>query len=333
MKLRKRLLAGLAVPVLAGTGALAAAGTAHAAVPNVNSNGVVGYSAVQNGNNAYFTHQVSQFGLGDPQYSVNNPSIPVNPVLAAVLSHLHVGTWNSFSLPAGLNVQAARVGFCGGTREYGRNADAGTTVQELLIPVSASRYDVLAVAGVLPASGGDVCLSSELPAGEASLVLKNVPVSDTVQMQLLYDGNHAHNGVGAGRATFVATDLSHPTTSQVNTPGPVFTHHADSEFFEAENGIIGATGPGTATASLPATVLPDSRFPNNAVVEAHVLLNANDTATGNEVQATLQSNAAWDAVPDASQVGGVIVGAPSVFKSDHFTSFVASGVWPAQAAG
>ena len=334
MKLRRRLAAVFAVPVLVAGVALAAGGAAHAVVPNVVSNGVVGYSAVENGNEAYFTHQVSQFGLGDPQYSVNDPKIPVNPFLAGVLNSLHVDQWSRFSLPPGLNVAAARVGFCGGTRQYGPGANAGTTIQELIIPVSATRYDVLAVEGQFPANGGNVCLSSELPTGYAALVLKNIPLSDTVQLQLLFDGAHPHNGTHAGDATFIATDLSEPTSQQVNTndnsgPGRVFTRTGGSQFYEAENGIIGATG--SATQSLAATILPDSRFPNLATVEAHVLLNAN-VINGHEVQATLQSNADWDAVADVTQVNGVIDGAPGVFKSDHFDTFTAPGVWPATPA-
>lgn len=300
---------------------------AHAAVPNVNSNGVVGYSAMQNGNDAYFTDQVSQFGLGDPQYSVSNPRLPVNTALAAALNSLHVGgSFTEIGDFGGANVAAARVGFCGGT-EAGA-ANAGTTIQELIIPVSDTRYDVVAVTGKFAANGGNACLGSSLPAdAEAALVLENVPVSHTARLQLLFDGRHAHNGTSAGGASFIASDLTGTAANQVNRAG-VFAH-AGSEFYEADNGITGATG--TATQSLGSTVLPDSRFPNLAAVEAHVVLNANDTATGGEVKGTLQSGKAWDVVADATQVGGVIDGAPGVFKSDHFDSFVAPGVFPVTA--
>jgi len=325
MKLTRRLAAALAVPALALGAGVAVAGSAHAATPVVDTTGVIGYQAVQNGNVTYYTHETSYFGLGDPQYSVNNPQLPVNPLLAAELHGLSVGTWHSFSNPAGVVVKAARLGLCGGAHSF----NDGTTVQELIVPVSATTFDVVALEGQFPGavSGGDVCLNPTLPTGMAAVVLRNIPDADTVQLDLLFDGLHAHNGTGAGHATFVGTDLTHPTANTVSTPHPVFSHNGgNSEFYEAEAGVLGVTG-GNPTSGLAGPVLPDVGSPNMVVREAHVGLNGN-TIGGSEVHGTLQSDTAWTAVPDATEHNGLITGAVSVFAADHFSNYVAPGVFP-----
>ncbi|HEY0933682.1 MAG TPA: hypothetical protein VGD91_08070 [Trebonia sp.] len=315
-----------AVP-LAAAAALTMGGIAHAApapaapapAPSANSDGTIGYQAVQNlGGATYFTHIIGQFGLGDPQYGLTNPTLKSNPLLSVFLNNLPSNhTWENFNNGFGFTVDATRVGLCGGENHF----DAATTVQSMMIPVSNHTYDVVAIEGQAT-PGGEGCLNSALPAGKISLLLKNVPSRDTTQLEVLYDGHHAHNGVPAGFATIVANDLSRPNLAVANTPGRIFPV-AGNELYEADAGIIGADG--APTAGLPGDVLPDSSGPNLVVKLAHVALNGNDLNTGDEVHGTLQSDAAWVAVPVVDHARGLVAGAVSVFKSDHFSVYSAPG--------
>jgi hypothetical protein len=319
-----------AVP-LAAAAALAFGGVASAApaasasaVPTVDSNGTIGYQAVQDSSNTtYFTHITSYFGLGNPQYGKKNPVLQPNKLLTILLDKTKLGMWVPFTNPTGFTVNAARVGLCGGT-EYGKGgSNAGTTAQELIIPVTPRTYDVVAIEGQFANSPqGDSCLDSTLPSGSAAVLLSDVSDRDTVQLDVIYDGLHPHNGVPAGNATFVATDLSTPSAAQISTSKPVFkTPH--SEFYEADAGLVGATG--RPTSSLAGDVLADSNGPNLAVKLAHVQLNGNNTSTGHEVHGTLQSDAAWTAVPVVYHAYGDYAGAVSVFFSDHFSVYTAPG--------
>ena len=315
-----------AVP-LAAAAALTMSGVAHAAGPvaTVDSQGTIGYQAVQNAGGAtYFTHIIGQFGLGNPQYSTGNPTLQVNR-LSHYLNDLPVnagnGGWVPFTNNEGFTTAAVRVGLCGGFHR----AHAGTTVQEMIVPVSTGRYDVVAFAGQYAAGtpNDDACLDSTLPTGELNVLLRNVPARDTTQLDVIYDGEHSHNGVQAGVATLVANDLSHPSSATANTPGQVFGS-ARSEFYEADAGLIGADG--TPNSTLTGDVLPDTRGPNLAVKLAHVQLNGNDDNSGNEVHGTLQSDAAWEALPVVDHTHGEIAGAVSAFSYDHFSVYTAPGV-------
>jgi hypothetical protein len=329
-----RRIAFSAVP-LAAAAALTLGGVANAAptqaVPTVDNNGTIGYQAVQDSNDTtYFTHITSYFGLGNPQYGPRNPVLIPNPAVTAFLHQIGVGHFKPFNNPQNIVVDAARVGLCGGT-EYGiGHTNAGTTVQELIVPVAQFRYDVVAFEGQFAFSPqqGDACLDSTLPTGppnhpsQAAVLLSNVPDTDTVALDVLYDGLHSHNGVPAGFATFVATDLSRPSANEISTPHAVF-QTPSSEFYEADAGLVGADG--SPTSSLGGDILPDSNGPHLAVKLAHVQLNGNDAATGHEVHGTLQSDAAWTAVPVVYHAGGDYAGAVSGFFSDHFSVFTAPG--------
>lgn len=330
MKLNLRLAAPLAaVAVIAAGGAAFAATAAPAAtVPVIdNTNGVVGYSAVQNGSVTYFTHQGGQYGLGDPQYSLSDPQLPYSPLVGALVDSLHEGRWTPhFSNTTGVTVKAVRMGLCGGTRSF----NAGTTVQELLVPDSATTYAVVAVAGQFAGTSGDACQSGDLPSGEATLLLRHIPDRDTLHADLMYDGRSAHNGTHAGYATFVATDMSHPAgnTNQVSTPGKVFLggNGTTDEFYEAEDGLLGVTG--DASSSLSGPVVLDVSSPNMVAREAHILLNGNDISTDSEVSDSLQSGAFWDVQADATVQGSTVTGGVSAFKSDHTSFYTAPGVFP-----
>jgi len=327
LKLKLKFIAPVAVvAALATAGGALAASSSPSVNPNVDTVGIVGYSALQNGNDTYFTHMGGQFGLGDPQYNVDNPQIPFRPFIGALVDGLSGSTWTAFTNPLGITVSAAREQLCGGLHSTNR----GEAIEEAIVPDSATTVAVVAIVGQYAPNGGDPCMSAVLPRGLARAVLKHVPDADTIKLDLLFDGEHAHNGTSAGNASFIATDLSHPTANQVNTPGPVFGDRdgdATSEFYEAQNGLIGVKG-GTPTASLPSLIVPDVRFPNMVAVEAHGALNGN-SLTG-EVFGSFQSGAAWTVTPDVTEQGGnVITGAVSQYRSDHFSMFTAPGVFPA----
>jgi len=329
LKLKPRFALPAALLLAVGIGAGAFAATSAPAVnPNVDTVGIVGYSALENGNNTYFTHMGGQFGMGDPQYNVDNPQIPFSPAVGTLLSSLHFGTWVPFFNPLGITVSAAREQLCGGTSSF----DRGTAIEELIVPDSATTYDVVAIQGVYAPNGGDPCMSAVILTGEAAIVLRHVPDRDTVKLDLLFDGFHAHNGTFPGYASFIATDLSSPTANQVNSNHRVFPTRATgrtSEFYEAQNGLIGVRG-GTPTSSLPSLIVPDVNFPNLVMKEAHGALNGNDIATASEVFGSFQSGAAWTVTPDVTEQGGnVITGAVSPYKSDHFSMYTAPGVFPA----
>ena len=325
MKLKPRFALPAALLLAVGIGAGAFAATSAPAVnPNVDTVGIVGYSALENGNQTYLTHMGGQFGMGDPQYNVDNPQIPFSPLVGALLRSLPFGTWAPFTNPFGVTVSAAREQLCGGTSSF----DRGTAIEELIIPDSTTTYDVVAIQGHYAPNGGDPCMSAVILTGRAAIVLRHVPDRDTVKMDLLFDGLHAHNGTHAGFASFIATDLSSPTANQVNSDQQVFGRMGrTSEFYEAQNGLVGVQG-GTPTSSLPSLIVPDVRFPNMVMVEAHGALNGN--SLNGEVFGSFQSGQAWTVTPDVTEQGGnVITGAVSQYKSDHFSMYTAPGVFPA----
>jgi hypothetical protein len=311
-----------AVP-LAAAAALAMSGVAQAqaaATPLGSTDGTIGYQAVQDvGGATYFTHVIGQFGLGNPQYLNTNPTLQVDDGFASYLGGLTPGVWSTFDNTDDNTVDAARIGLCGGVD----HVDAGITVQEVIVPVSPHSYDVVAFSGQFNGPGDD-CLDSALPSGSAAVLLEGVPTRDTVQLDVIYDGANAHNGATAGNATFVANDLSSPSSASIDTSGtstPFPT--ADNEFYEADAGVIGAEG--APRSSLAGDVLPDSKGPHLVVKLAHVQLNGNNLNNGREVRGTLQSDAAWKAVPVTYHHNGDIAGAVSVFKADHFSVYTAPG--------
>lgn len=327
MKLKPRFALPAALLLAVGIGAGAFAATSAPVVnPNVDTVGIVGYSALQNGNDTYFTHMGGQFGLGDPQYNVDNPQIPFHPFIGSLVDSLSGHSWTRFTNPLGITVSAAREQLCGGLHSF----DRGKAIEEVIVPDSATTVAVVAIVGQYAPNGGDPCMSAVLPSGVAEAVLKHIPDRDTIKLDLLFDGEHAHNGTTAGNASFIATDLSHPTANQVNTDTPVFggeSMDATSEFYEAQNGLIGVKG-GTPTASLPSEIVPDVNFPGLVAKEAHGALNGN--SLNGEVFGSFQSGQAWTVTPDVTEQGGnVITGAVSQYRSDHFSMYTAPGVFPA----
>lgn len=310
MKVGKRVTAALAVPFLAGAGAFAIAGTAHAAAgttaPAINRVGTAGYeAAVLNDNQTYLTHITGYVGLGNPQYGGDNPTLPSQ------------ADGNFTSTPAGSAEPitdymelppSARIGL-----DDGSGADNSAYI--LAIPVSSDAYDDVAFYGNTITYDGYTAIR---PGGEYEVLLANVKSSHTTELDVLYDGRHNYDGFAAGSATFFARDLSakHPTSFKAN----INLDGISGEFYHGVAGVV--TDPPTATTL--GTTLPVAGAKSQIeVVFAHVALNGNTlTGTGNqttEFYGTLQSGAAWSVVPDVFENrGGNIEAGPGVFFDDHF---------------
>jgi hypothetical protein len=311
MKVGKRFTAAVAVPILAGAGAFAIAGTAHASAgvtaPALNRVGTAGYeAAVLNDNQTYLTHITGYMGMGNPQYGGDNPTLPSEMDLggAGAGTVVPIGGNNpNFVIPP-----SARVGL-----DDGSGTDNSAYI--LAIPVSTDAYDDVAFYGNTSIVNGRTTITS----GEAEVLLANVKSSHTSQLDVLYDGLHNYDGYSKGSATFFARDLSakHPTSFKVNLDLP----GTNGEFYHGVAGVV--SDPPTAT-TLGKTLPVAGTKSQIEVVFAHVALNGN-TLTGSgknnyqEFYGTLQSGAAWSVVPDVFQnKQGNIEAGPGVFFDDHF---------------
>jgi hypothetical protein len=310
MKVGKRFTAAVAVPILAGAGAFAIAGTAHASTsvtaPALNRVGTAGYeAAVLNDNQTYLTHITGYVGLGNPQYGGDNPTLPSEPEvnLNGVAPGTAVPIEGDFVIPP-----SARVGL-----DDGSGADNSAYI--LAIPVSTDAYDDVAFYGNTSTVNGRTTVTS----GDFEILLANVKSSHTSQLDVLYDGLHNYDGYSKGSATFFARDLSakHPTSFKDN----IDLGGTSGEFYHGVAGVV--SDPPTAT-TLGQTLPVAGTKSQIEVVFAHVALNGN-TLTGSgknnyqEFYGTLQSGAAWSVVPDVFEnKQGNIEAGPGVFFDDHF---------------
>jgi hypothetical protein len=275
----------------------------------INTHGEAGYEAsVLNDKQTYFTHITAAFGLGNPQYGAANPQLPVNFVTAVFLATKPVGIPFSvsggapFALPT-----AARIGLDQGSGTY----DAA---EAAIVPVSSTTYDVIGVYGTTGTAFG----ATDITSGAAVVLLKNVPYTDTSQLDVLYDGKNNYDGFLAGTPTFYAKDLSRPSlpASRVN----IFQlgTQRGKEFFHAVAGEVNA--PSTVTTVGTAVPVNGTRSQISLVL-AHTSLNGNN-ASGGEFYGSLQSGAAWTVVADASENrAGYIEQGPGTFFDDHFNVY------------
>jgi hypothetical protein len=313
MKVSRRLAVAFAALALALSFGLTAAGTAHAApvAPVTNNAGSAGYEAATlNTNQDYMTHITAQFGLGNPQYGPDNPLLPEAPfAVVNALNGAQVGqpfsvggNQGSFDLPT-----AVRIGLDDGNGQY-------TTAQAAAIRINANEYDVIGVFGTAVTDHGHESISS----GEAVVLLKDIPVSHTTEMDVLYDGRNNYDGYQAGTPTFFAHDLSakHGGAEQVNIHFIKNSHN--SEFFHAIAGIV--NGPATVT-TLGTAVPVAGTTAQIQVLLAHTFLNGN-VIGGSEFFGTLQSSTDWTVVPDVFENhAGAIERGPGVFSEDHFSVY------------
>jgi hypothetical protein len=303
---------------------LAVAGTAFASNAPIYTtagvNAVSGWYAFSP-NEVDFTHITSYIG-NDGTSRIEQ--FPADTALA--------GTPQGTALTAGQQPSgAAGLGLC--DRGTGQAAQVG------VVNIGGGLMDVVAAAGTFtsPAlSNSDLCENGLLGANGSTatyetVLLSNVPVNDTVNVQELYDPNNTYNFDGSraqGSVTFAATDLMHNTHSNVlNDAGAGFSGMATDE---ADVGAVANTAPATAL-SLPVPA-PDSNV-NLLVRFAHVKVSANAVGGGHHEtrsNSSFQGGAAWSVTPVASSSTGDAAGAlyedPSVFFNDHFSEFVGPGI-------
>ena len=314
MKVGKRVTAALAVPFLAGAGAFAIAGTAHAApgtaAPAINRVGTAGYeAAVLNDNQTYLTHITGYVGLGNPQYGGDNPTLPSQADSAITSAPAGVET----PIDGYLEIPpSARIGLDDGSGTF-------NSAYILAIPVSTDAYDDVAFFGDTVTYDGYTAITG----GDFEVLLANVRSSHTTQLDVLYDGRHSYDGFDAGTATFFARDLSakHPTSFKANIAAGDDDDNGLGEFYHGVAGVV--SDPPTATTL--GTTLPVAGTQSQIeLVLAHVALNGNTLTGGGrndytEFYGTLQSGAAWTVVPDVFENHqGNIEAGPGVFFDDHF---------------
>jgi hypothetical protein len=177
-----------------------------------------------------------------------------------------------------------------------------------------------------PVNNGDPCENGIVAPTAGHVLLTGIPVNDTVRVDILYDGHHAHNGCHAGQVLFLAQDLS--ASGPLARSYCIWMPHG-TEFTEGDAGVVADT---TNVASIPDLVnvpLPDTfRSENLLMTFAHVAFNANSLTGGPEVKGSLQSSPFWTAFPVASTNNGQPVPAGSLllatgqFRSDHFRVYV-----------
>ena len=152
-----------------------------------------------------------------------------------------------------------------------------------------------------PAPNGDLCHEGVVSTSPHTL-LGNVPVTDTVAVQVLYSSKHAHNGCSAGQALFEAEDVTANPGVWYQSP---CVADASQNFTEADAGVDADT----QNMSAPAD--------NLLAVWAHLGLT---NAAG--VHGSFQSNSAWTAFPVNSSSNGLASGSqllvPQAFSDDHF---------------
>ncbi len=302
---RRRILAFAGAVALAGGLVISLSSTAHAGVsPNVKWTNkahaaVAGYYAQATGQQdpVAFTHATSYLGNdGQSNQEKFTPSSP--PVVQ----------------------NGGGIGLCDqSTSEAVQVGDVFTGAGQLTIVYGFGTFGA-------PVNNGDPCENGIVAPTAGHNLLTGIPVNDTVRVDILYDGHHAHNGCHAGQVLFLAQDLS--------SSGPLarslcITMPAGTEFTEGDAGVVADT---TNVASIPGQTnvsLPDVfRSENLLMTFAHVAFNANSLTGGPEVRGSLQSSPFWTAFPVASTNNGQPVPAgslllsPGQFRSDHFRVYV-----------
>ena len=324
MKLRKYLLAGLAVP-LAAAGAVAALSGAAAAVPAAgpttgaiqpvvtDTSGFAGYTATA-GSGTDFTHFSTYFGAGNPQYSTDNPTLTnvdglLNGMSAEQFYPATTGSTTGEQVERA--VEAAGIQF--GSRKGDQFAALG-------VVRDGSNNDVLAVI-----DHGDTVYYS--------LVLI-APDADTLGLNLLHNADakyvYASQSEDEGSVTFSAEDLSaaDPTSTaeSVNSAsstdkasGAATGVYVNHSFHIATAGVLsGARESAGGVASFTSDPAPDTTAGIVARL-AHLHLNANADA-GEVYSEGFQTGESWTVTPYAAANSDSTTDAvPTVFSEDHFS--------------
>lgn len=311
----RKSIKALAVSGAAAAALAVAAGTASAAVnPNFSyttkgAAAVAGYFAHGTNPNLRFSH-ITAYAGNDGQ--ANQEQLAVTDVTSGNVA----GDLLTIS-------NAVGVGLC--NQSGGAAAQLGETY------IGNGLVDVVYATGHITGSAnGDHCQGGIIGT-QAKILMANVPVNNTVSLDILYDGSHAYTFRGhrhaAGDVTFSATDLHAAPGVAVQAS----THSPGIIFNEGDAGTIADA---QTVTPLPGT-LPYAdvfRSPNLLATFAHVSLNGN-VVGGSEVMGSIQNTSAWNAFGVAATKNG---GAPTAgnpvylgftpFKSDHFKLYIGSPV-------
>jgi len=315
--LSKKWLFAAGAAVLAGGLSLSA--TANAAVTstvtysNAGTNAVAGWFA-HSLNQVAFTHENSYIGSSGNSSLSNLPvSTPMN-----VLGGVGLGLCDEAT------GQAAQIGD---------------------INIGNGLVDVVAATGTFgPAiQNGNPCENGVVnPMGATNAMgnlsfkalLTNVPVNDTVDVDMKSNPFHAFSGNPADSVSFQATDLNHPAMVG-SFVSPAFT---GAVFTETDAGVISDTAKAPAITGTPVPASDAGSLshsaPNELVRFAHVKVSANDYGNHGNVNhgnagAPLQAaNTDWNASPVVSTQDGTSTGAlyldVSNFGADNF--YIKGGV-------
>ena len=200
--------------------------------------------------------------------------------------------------------------------------------------VGGDLVDIVWATGYMgsPLNNGDPCQNG-LASSSATILMANVPVNSTVQVQVLYDATHAYTFRGrhhsAGTITFSGTDLSDTpgTTVQDFTRAPRGT-----EFTEADMGAVADT---TLVSPLAGTVpFPDVKgSPVLLGTFAHLQLNGNFADGSGEAHGSGWNNpnlTTFDVAATKNggppSAGNPVYLGPGVVKSDHDRIYVGQPV-------
>jgi hypothetical protein len=194
-------------------------------------------------------------------------------------------------------------------------------VQEGDTYIGGGLMDVVFGAGTFgPAiNNGDPCENGIVNPFSTAL-LENIPVDDTVLVNILYDGHHAHNGCHAGQVLFLAQDLSAASplvrSNCIWLPrGTVFT--------EADAGV---TADAVDLSALPGGVPQPNirRSPYGLMTWAHALLSGNYLDGPGTVHGSFWNSSLWTAYTVAATSNGfappagTLLIAPGVVNDDSF---------------
>jgi hypothetical protein len=270
---------------------------------------VAGYFAHSPSSGVDFTHVTSYIGNdgGSDQEQLQPATVTGNTV---------TGTVNGVGL-----------GLC--------NQGNGSDAQIGQVYIGGGLVDIVWAVGsmVIPAiNNGDPCQDG-LVSNTANILIPNVPVNSTVELDILYDGNNGYSWHGrhhsAGTITFSATDLSDTpgTTVQASQPADHGT-----EFNEADMGAVAdATFVNPLTGTVPFADVSGS--PNLLATFAHLSLDGNYVNGSGEAHGSGWSNPAWTTFAVAAtknggapNAGNPVYLGPGIVRYDHARIYVGQPV-------
>lgn len=323
MNLRKGLLSA-AVAVAVVTGGVALAGTAHASISPVveytqktSNTAVAGIFAHAPSSSVNFTHITAYVGNDG-----GSSQEQLRPVTDFPIGNVPGGTVNGVVNGVGLGL--CNQGYV--HLPFGFGAQIGQ------VYVGGGLVDIVWAVGPFghALNNGDPCQNGVVNS-TANILMANVPVNDTVELDILYDYAHSYfwrgEGHGAGFITFSGTDLS-ATPGTTVQDGTSLLRYPGLKFNEADAGAVAdAIAVNPLQGSVP---LPDVKFsPDLLATIAHLKLNGNVTG-GNELFGPAWGNSVgWNSFYVAADKNGGLPSqgnplylAPGQVRSDHIRIYV-----------